>query len=273
LLYGEGFATFLSEIEKEFGVVLNNVDLLRNDNLESLVKLIAHKEKKVLSSTAAKFKIKKGPIAKVLLFLSDLLMEAIFKTYFKLKVHGDIDQLRLLNNFILIANHTSHLDTFILYRLLNRSQRNSTYVAAAKDYFLKNKILELVFTHIFNFVSFDRKSNFNEGLDTGIDVLKRGYNLIVYPEGTRSLNGEIGKFKNGIGYLVSQSSCTVLPIFIQNSFELWPKGSLFPKPGTINVNVLSSVVFNETDKLNAIDKVAYITNTLEKKYSKESLLK
>jgi 1-acyl-sn-glycerol-3-phosphate acyltransferase len=64
-----------------------------------------------------------------------------------------------------------------------------------------------------------------------LSVLKRGNPLLVFPEGTRSSDGRVGRAKKGIGLLVSKAKCDVLPVRIAGSFEILGKGKLIPRFG------------------------------------------
>ena len=64
-----------------------------------------------------------------------------------------------------------------------------------------------------------------------LSVLKSGEPLLVFPEGTRSKDGKIGKGKKGVGLLVSKAKCDVLPVQINGSFEILGKGKLIPRFG------------------------------------------
>lgn len=61
-------------------------------------------------------------------------------------------------------------------------------------------------------------------------LLQEGKKVLLFPEGTRSPNNELGEIKPGIGVLVSRSESAVLPVHIQGTFEIWDRKRRFPKP-------------------------------------------
>ena len=95
---------------------------------------------------------------------------------------------------ILVANHASHIDTPVILSALPRRLRKRTAVAAAADYFYRNRLVAWLVSLIFNTVPIDRKgggglSKNGSHLDT---LLDQGWSLLLYPEGTRSRSGGTG---------------------------------------------------------------------------------
>jgi long-chain acyl-CoA synthetase len=67
--------------------------------------------------------------------------------------------------------------------------------------------------------------------------LNEGYNALIFPEGTRSLTGEIAEFKPVIGYLALNQKIGILPIYIWGTFEAYPKGTTIPKKESIGAKI------------------------------------
>ena len=67
------------------------------------------------------------------------------------------------------------------------------------------------------------------------DLADAGYNLLVFPEGTRSTNGQIAPFKPGIGLLARELGLPVVPIYLDGLFQVLPKGQNLPHPGQVRV--------------------------------------
>jgi 1-acyl-sn-glycerol-3-phosphate acyltransferase len=61
--------------------------------------------------------------------------------------------------------------------------------------------------------------------------------LIIFPEGTRSATGSIGRFKPGIGALVAGRDIPVLPCYLTGGFKTWPKGKVFPQPKKLQLTI------------------------------------
>jgi len=87
----------------------------------------------------------------------------------------------------------------------------------------------------------------------------KGVSMILFPEGTRSRDGELQQFKRGAFHLASQVSYPIIPVTINDSDKLLPKGSLKINKGTINVNfsepVLTTKIETRNDELELMGKV------------------
>ena len=102
-----------------------------------------------------------------------------------------------------MANHASHIDTPVILAALPRRLRKRTAVAAAADYFYLNRLIAAAVSLVFNTVPMDRDGGWlgkqaTEHLDR---LLDQGWNLLLYPEGTRSRNGGPGRVRRGAAVL------------------------------------------------------------------------
>jgi len=137
---------------------------------------------------------------------------------------------RLRGPVILVANHASHMDTPVILAALPRRLRRHTVVAAAADYFYRNRLVAMVVSLIFNTVPIDRSGG---GLDKRaaghVDrLLDRGWNLLLYPEGTRSRHGGTGRVKRGAAVLAARHGLTIVPIRVTGTREAMPPGRFWP---------------------------------------------
>jgi long-chain acyl-CoA synthetase len=74
------------------------------------------------------------------------------------------------------------------------------------------------------------------------EVLRRKKNLIIFPEGTRTSDGQLGDFKKTFAILSRELNVPVVPVSINGAYEAMPRGSIFPRPfRKIHVEVLSPV--------------------------------
>jgi 1-acyl-sn-glycerol-3-phosphate acyltransferase len=89
-----------------------------------------------------------------------------------------------------------------------------------------------------NAFPFERKDNAIASIHACREMLLgKGNVLIVFPEGTRTLDGGINEFKPGIGLILAGAKIPVVPVRISGTFLRHPKGSFFPKPGGIRINI------------------------------------
>ena len=161
--------------------------------------------------------------------------EFFFRHYFQITSQGKdfIPQQR----YILCANHASHLDVMSLI-LSTGGHIDDFAVLAAKDYFFKGAGHSSHFYKLLNLVPFDRDPG-TQALLTNLMLSRQSFNLnknlIIFPEGTRSLSGQLQSFKSFIGMLAWELQVPVLPACIKGTFELLPKGRSFPRKGPIHV--------------------------------------
>lgn len=134
---------------------------------------------------------------------------------------------------IYFANHTSHMDTIVLWAALPRSLRANTRPVAAKDYWDKPGIRRTIAKEELNVVMIDRNraDPDSDPLDPLRDALGHGFSLIIFPEGTRSAQPLPGEFKSGLYHLASDfPAVELIPVYIENLHRSMPKGALLPVP-------------------------------------------
>ncbi|MFL5734550.1 MAG: lysophospholipid acyltransferase family protein [Chloroflexia bacterium] len=139
---------------------------------------------------------------------------------------------------LLAANHTSHLDTLALLRALPRHFRKHVAVAAAGDYFFANPWSGAAVTLCLNAFPFARASSagaVRAGLEYCAGLLDSGWSVLLFPEGTRSLTGDIGRFRSGVGMLAAHTGAPVVPAYLHGLHRVLPKGQSIPRPGPVAV--------------------------------------
>jgi len=137
-------------------------------------------------------------------------------------------------NFIVAANHCSHLDMGAVKVALGDAGKDLTSLAAA-DYFFRNRYRRAYFQHFTNLVPMERTGSIRKSMDTAEQVLRRGRSMVVFPEGTRSVTGTMADFLPSLGYLALRAGIGILPAHIAGSHEALPKGSAVPKARDLKV--------------------------------------
>jgi 1-acyl-sn-glycerol-3-phosphate acyltransferase len=141
------------------------------------------------------------------------------------------DKLRKLRApVILVANHVSHIDTPVILAALPRRLRKRTVVAAAADYFYRNRFIAIAVSMIFNTVPMDRKGGGLAKQASGhVDrLIDRGWNLLVFPEGTRSRGGGMGRMRKGAAVLAARHHVQIIPIRVSGTRDAMPPGRFWP---------------------------------------------
>ena len=138
---------------------------------------------------------------------------------------------------IFAANHSSHADTSLILHSLTDTARDRTVVAAAADYWFKHPILGNIVSLFLNTFPFSRTGGAQAQLHSSSQLLKSGWNLVLFPEGSRSPDGRIQEFKPGVGHLAKETGTPVVPMHIRGAYEVMPRGQKLPLPGPVRVRI------------------------------------
>jgi 1-acyl-sn-glycerol-3-phosphate acyltransferase len=130
--------------------------------------------------------------------------------------------------FVVAANHCSHLDTGAVM-LACGPRAAELFVMGARDYFFNRRLRGWFFHTFLNVIPFDRTEAMIKGLRLARTVLRAGRPVLIFPEGTRSTNGELLPFKPGIGLLALELGVPIIPCHIDGTFESMPKGKVLPR--------------------------------------------
>jgi long-chain acyl-CoA synthetase len=137
-------------------------------------------------------------------------------------------------NFIVAANHSSHLDMGALKVALGDAGHELASLAAA-DYFFKNKWRRAYFKNLTNLVPMERSGSIRKSLGIAERVLRSGKSLVLFPEGTRSRSGEMVDFLPSLGYLALHADVGILPAYIEGAHAAMPVGATIPKKRDLGV--------------------------------------
>jgi long-chain acyl-CoA synthetase len=153
----------------------------------------------------------------------DMLQRTFYERVLNMKCEG-CTNVPVHTNFIVAANHTSHLDTGLIRMALGEAGRDLVALAAA-DYFFDNKYKRAYMYNFTNTVPIERSGSLRKSLRHALSFLDRGYNALIFPEGTRSLTGELAEFKPVLGFIALTAHTGILPIYVYGTYEALPKGS------------------------------------------------
>lgn len=173
--------------------------------------------------------------------------QALYGTLFKTTVVG-AKNVPNAPGFIVAANHASHLDMGLIKYALGPSGRDLVAMAA-KDYFFKNPALDYFFSNYTNLLPIGRGHGVKDSLATAAKILKGGRSLLIFPETTRSMTGQIAPFKPTVGYLALQGKADVLPAFVRGTYAALPKGRVLPRDRRLTAHLGPALTYTELHKL------------------------
>ncbi|HEX8436388.1 AMP-binding protein [Archangium sp.] len=240
--------TELSVALEQAGVPLPAVnDLTHVQTVDDLRKLIVASGRRPTQETRAKDITQEAekaeeleipvpePLVTVGRQLVRLGQQAIFGGLFDVKVTGK-PFIPMNRNFLVIANHTSHLDMGLIKVVLGEQGQRLTTLAA-RDYFFDTALKRAYFENFTDLIPMDRHGSLRESLRLAGNALRQGFNLLIFPEGTRSTTGELLEFKPTLGYLALTYEVDVLPVYVKGAFEALPKGRMVPKSRELEAHV------------------------------------
>lgn len=154
----------------------------------------------------------------------------------KLAVKGE-EHLWTHRPAVFILNHQSSADLLIAAKLVRKDARG-----IAKKELQKTPIIgQLLMASGTIFLDRQDRGKSIEALAPAVEALKNGTSIIIFPEGTRSDDATLGKFKKGAFHLAMQAGVPLVPIVLKNAYEAMPKGSTVFKPTMVEVVVLPPI--------------------------------
>jgi len=174
----------------------------------------------------------------------------------KLQVYGAFPNSS--ETYVIMSNHVSFLDVFVIPSVLLK-HKNFSAIAASKNFKIP---IYSSFLKRMRVVSIDRSNREQaiEGIKKSEEVLKDGYHITILPEGTRTLDGNLGAFKKGGFHLAIDTNTPILPIVTKGLFDIKPRNRWIIKPGIIKVYIKQPIL---PDK-KSVNALLEETNTIFK---------
>jgi 1-acyl-sn-glycerol-3-phosphate acyltransferase len=147
-----------------------------------------------------------------------------------------IDLLADLNGpAVFAANHHSHLDTPLLLTAIPQPWRHKLFVGAAADYFFRNRLTSTVSALCIGAIPVERTRITRRSADHAAELLDSGWSMLIFPEGGRSPDGWGQPFRGGAAYLSLRCGVPVVPIHVEGTDHILPKGRNVPRPSPTTV--------------------------------------
>lgn len=160
---------------------------------------------------------------------------------------------------VYFANHTSHLDTLVLWSLLPPHLRLLTRPVAAKEYWNASDLRRFIAHKVFNAVLVARPDQADgeassqvalasQAFSTMLEAMGEGHSLILFPEGTRGNGTSMRPFKSGLYHLARKKpGLEMIPVYLENLNRILPKGELLPIPLLVSVSFGPPLYLAEQD--------------------------
>ena len=154
-----------------------------------------------------------------------------FRIFYRLRVEG-AEKIPNKGPYVLCVNHTSFLDGFIVLSGVPLKTEMELFFIAFRRYFIAPIIRNLV-RHA-RIIPVDA-TQIIEAMQGSAYILKHNKALCIFPEGERSIDGEVKEFKKGIGIIAKELNVALVPVYINGAFEAWPRTEKFPRLHPISI--------------------------------------
>lgn len=212
----------------------------------------------------------------LLILVHSVLWRTIFKLVIGLRFYNR-EVLRKSKQYILIANHNSHLDSMAIMSAIPAKNVHTVHPIAAEDFFGDGSVKEFLMVNFVNAILIPRRRAKNPGdadpINMMSDLLKNGHSIILYPEGTRGEPGIMQEFKKGLALVASRHpEVDVIPIFIDGLHRTMPKGFSLILPYNCKLIVGEPIAFEsyEIDDILKASENAILNLEPEKELDPES---
>lgn len=186
-----------------------------------------------------------GLIGRVTQLIGATATSVFLNCYQKLNVHGR-ENLPAEPPFVMVSNHSSHLDALILATVLPMALRCHVFPIAAGDTFFETPTRATLSAGLINALPMWRKNVGHHAIDElRSRLVDDAATFVLFPEGTRSRTGEMARFKSGLGMLIAGTAIPVVPCFLQGAFAAWPPTQKWPRRGAlIDVHIGKPIRFD-----------------------------
>jgi len=237
---------FMNFLNETFGINLVEQDFVENKTISAIIKLVNEKAGKFVEKVDKNENLKKiiesdsdvklPKDARYAKFLR-VILGPFFRFYFKYKC---IDKENIKDGAgIIVGNHQSYLDGFMVNNVFTTKEMNDNYYIATALHF-KSKTMKYLANHG-NIILVDANRNLKNTLQAAAKVLKNNKKLIIFPEGARTRDGQLHEFKKTFAILAKDLNVPIYPFVLKGAYEAFPYNKKFPKRNNVSVQFLERI--------------------------------
>ena len=259
---------FMNFLNETFGINLVEQDFVENKTISAIIKLVNEKAGKFVEKVDKNENLKKiiesdsdvklPKDARYAKFLR-VILGPFFRFYFKYKC---IDKENIKDGAgIIVGNHQSYLDGFMVNNVFTTKEMNDNYYIATALHF-KSKTMKYLANHG-NIILVDANRNLKNTLQAAAKVLKNNKKLIIFPEGARTRDGQLHEFKKTFAILAKDLNVPIYPFVLKGAYEAFPYNKKFPKRNNVSVQFLERI---EPNNKTVEELVEETKNNIAKNY-------
>ncbi len=136
---------------------------------------------------------------------------------------------------IFTPNHSSHLDTTLILTVLPKRFRHRAVIAAGADYWFDTPMKARAAAGLLNIIPIERERVDRKSVELATRLIKERWNVIIFPEGTRTRDGFAGPFRGGAAYLSLRTGIPIVPVHIEGTRRVFGVGASHATPGPTRV--------------------------------------
>ncbi|MCO4784077.1 MAG: 1-acyl-sn-glycerol-3-phosphate acyltransferase [Candidatus Cloacimonetes bacterium] len=160
--------------------------------------------------------------------------------------------------YMLVANHNSNWDPLVL----------GAYFPDILNFMVKEELHDMpafgAMSNLTGNIAVSRGETDIGAIKGALALLKNGYNLALFPEGTRSEDGRIQEFKDGGVSIASKVKVPIVPVYIEGTYEILNKNSKIPRAGRVKIHILEPNMKTCEDKKLSRDELHAINESIHK---------
>jgi len=172
-------------------------------------------------------------------------VRAYLRLWHRFEVSGR-EHLPLKPPFVLVGNHTSHLDALLLTAPLPLTIRDQVFALAAGDVFFEKALTAAFATTLINALPIWRRRTTAKAMaELRQRLTDEPCAYVLFPEGGRTRDGRLLPFKPGIGMLLAETAVPVVPCWVEGAYAACPAGTTWPRPRKVRLRVGPALQFGD----------------------------
>ena len=226
--------SLLTFLESTFGVQIQDEEGFRHLSVEQIAAHIAEKKVKMVDDGINWHQLLHEnaqvtlPTSSLFHVVGSRILNVLVRGYFSLRGRG-LDHLARLPKtpVIFVVNHQSYLDAVVVSNFFKVELLQRTYFYAKEEHF--RKWWQQWFAAKDNVIIIDMGRQLKHSLQTMAAALRSGKNLVIFPEGSRSRDGQMTEFKKAFAILSRELNVPIMPVALKGAYEAMPVGKTLPK--------------------------------------------
>lgn len=236
----------IARLENEFRLDIAENQLTAETTVGDLERLTSDRSQNIPALPLRRWTLS-TPIHTLRVAFEETVMRALLALFVKPRVLGLENVAGLQGPLLIASNHTSHIDTPLIKQLFPAPIGRHICPAAWKEYFdCHNAPLHVRIgkwlawqyaTLLVNIFPLPQDMTARRSMAYAGELVDQGWSVLIYPEGTRTKDGQLQPFRDGVGFLAERLRIPIIPVAIKGGEKVLPGGAAWPKRGEVEVSI------------------------------------